>query len=630
LNEYIAVSIFKFDQPRILSSPAYTRMPLCQALIQNGQQKGQPCTNETDGTYCAKHKRQAIVDKATKENTRLCDIARGCYTVLEDHQAKCTHCLHKARISERKRNDQKRQDPTLCLDCGTKLTEQTTAKGKYDKLLRRCVPCYAKLQKVESQRPLRERNYKAEAFTNKHVLWNHYVKSAQKRRIDFAISKAVFQELIVKPCFYCSYHKEGLVNGLDRLNNNAGYVEDNVVSCCELCNNLKASQHPQEFIDKMQAIHNYRTSNTPIEKERIEKWNTTYSSKSDPLYKSYAKSANSRNIKFSLSEAEFANIIKQSCYLCGLTVSETNKNGIDRFNNSAGYELENCRACCGHCNLLKRDMSYADLTDKATRIAQSYSSLTESISKKSIPVRLSKTEARAKVETPLSPERELIELKPLNEIIIPREPVPEYIQELLKKPAIIPKQWKSKQIYRCIQEGKESQYKLFCEDHNTIQENWNEIWSTFITGVQGKSFEHSEPIIRAFVENLRRLRHNELQQQSNNILEKEDRLIWPSTTVARAFLEGKLDAFKAYTETHTNESPNNPKWIKRWTDFVESLNTHRTDEAKLKELASKFMTAQRIKKYRNRRCAPESNENQQKQEIQENETQETQEKQKKQ
>ena len=587
-------------------------MPSCQALIQNGQQKGQPCTNETDGDYCSKHKRQAILDKATKENTRLCDIARGCYTVLEDHQAKCTHCLHKARISERKRNDQKRQDPTLCLDCGSKLTEQTRAKGKHEKLLRRCSPCYVKLQKVESQRPPRERNYKAEAFTNKHVLWNQYVKSAQKRKIDFTISKALFQTLILKPCFYCQHQTEGEANGLDRLNNNAGYVEDNIVSCCELCNNLKGSQHPQEFIDKMQAIYTYSTSNTPIAKEQIEAWNTTYSSKSTPLYKSSAKSANSRNIKFSISETEFTDIIKKPCYLCGLAVSETNKNGIDRFNNSLGYQLENCRACCGHCNLLKRDMAYNDLADKAARITQSYLSLTEYISTKRIPVRLSKTVARPKIEQPLSQERERIDLKPLNEIIVPNELVPESIQELLKEPVIIPKQWKSKQIYQYIQEGKEAQYKTYCEEHNTIQENWMELWSTLISQVKGKPFDHSEPIIRAFVENLRRLRHNELC--ARDVLEKEDRLQWPATTVARAFLEGKLDAFKAYTEVHTNESPDNPKWIKRWTDFVESLNAHRTDEAQLKELASKFMAAQRIKKYRNRRCAPDIDGAQQKQE----------------
>ena len=231
----------------------------CQAPIQQGARKGELCGKNTTEQYCSKHKRQAIIDKAEKENIKYCDIARGCYTVLEDHQAKCEHCLHKSRINDRKANDKKRQDSNLCLDCGRTLTEEIQAKGKHDKLLRRCVPCYTKLQAQESKRPERERNYKAEAFTNKHVIWNHYVKGAKNRGIHFVLSKKHFQELIVKPCFYCNHQKAGEVNGIDRIDNQKGYIEDNVVPCCETCNVLKGSQHPQEFIDKMQAIHLYQT-----------------------------------------------------------------------------------------------------------------------------------------------------------------------------------------------------------------------------------------------------------------------------------------------------------------------------------------------------------------------------------
>ena len=145
----------------------------CQAPIQQGAKKGELCGRETTEQYCSKHKRQAIIDKAKQDNIKYCDIARGCYTVLADHEAKCTRCLHKARINDRKANDKKRQDPNLCLDCGRTLTEEIRAKGKHDKPLRRCIPCYEKLLKQESERPDRERNFKAEACTNKHVIWNH-------------------------------------------------------------------------------------------------------------------------------------------------------------------------------------------------------------------------------------------------------------------------------------------------------------------------------------------------------------------------------------------------------------------------------------------------------------------------
>ena len=485
----------------------------CQAPIQQGARKGELCGRKTEEQYCSKHKRQAIIDKAVKENIRYCDIMRGCYTVLADHEATCTHCLHRTRINDRKANDKKRQDPNLCLDCGRTLTEEIRAKGKHDKLLRRCVPCYEKLLKQESKRPERERNYKAEAFTNKHVIWNHYVKGAKKRGIPFSLSKTLFQELIVKPCFYCDHYKEDEVNGVDRLNNQEGYIEENVVSCCETCNVLKGSQHPQEFIDKIQAIHFYQLAKQPIQAELFEKW-PTYQSKTIPSYKTYSKSANSRNLIFELSEAEFSEIVKQPCYLCGALKN----NGIDRFENEKGYLLKNCKACCGHCNLMKKDRSYESICNNATHIVRKYTALTNFISNKLIGIRNSKFELRIKLDNPETQLTISREYKPLHEVILPKEPISNDIQQLLEMKEIIPKQWKIKQINEFIQENKEHLYKSYCEQQNNLPDTWEKDWSTFVLSVKGNN--ESEPIIKAFVENLRRLRHNQLC--AKNIVEKEN------------------------------------------------------------------------------------------------------------
>jgi hypothetical protein len=185
-----------------------------------------------------------------------------------------------------------------------------------------------------------------------------------------------------------------------------------------------------------------------------------------------------------------------------------------------------------------------------------------------------------------------------NEIIIPKEPAPIEVQQIIEKKekVIVPKQWKTKQIYEFIQENKENEYKTYCEQHNTIQPTWNEIWITFVLSVKGKSFQESESIIKAFVGGLRRIRHNQLC--AKDIVEKANREQWPAITVVRAFLEGKLDKFKEHTEAHVGEDPEDPKWIKRWSTFVSSLEQQRSNESVLKDLCSKFMTAQRTKKYR--------------------------------
>jgi hypothetical protein len=144
--------------------------------------------------------------------------------------------------------------------------------------------------------------------------------------------------------------------------------------------------------------------------------------------------------------------------------------------------------------------------------------------------------------------------------------------------------------------AQENFYKAHCEQENTLPKTWEEDWIQFVLSVKGKSMEESESIIKAFVENLRRIRHNALC--AKDTVERDDRQQWPSHVVVRAFLEGKLDKFKAFTESYTNEKPEEPKWVKRWSDFVVSLEQNRENEETLKNLCSKFMTAQRTKKYR--------------------------------
>ena len=557
------------------------------APIQQGIRKGEPCGNHVDGTtYCSKHSRQAIMDKALAENIRYCDIARGCYTILEEHQSKCVRCLHAARIRDRKQDGKKRQDAALCLDCGIRMTENTHAVGKNNKLLRRCVPCYAKMQQYEAAREKKSRNYKAEAFTNKHVIWNHYVKGAQKRGIHFTLSKTLFESLIIQPCFYCQYIAIGEVNGIDRMDNQKGYIEGNVVTCCEICNFAKGSQHPLEFMDKLYAIHQYTTTHTPISIDKIEQWKTTYCSRRNPAYLTYVQSAQSRNITFSITTDQFYAITQQPCYLCGIETTDTNHNGIDREQNEIGYHLNNCKPCCGHCNLMKKDMQLSAILNIAEKVARRYTEICLMIP--TIATRGSKIEPRIKIEDPIIAPIQPKEYKPINEVIAPPIPI------IMDKKVIIPKQWKAKQIYESIQDNREALYRAHCEENNTLLD-WTSTWDAFIGSVKGQPWTVAEPLIKAFVENLRRIRHNALC--AKNPLEKEHQQ-WPATTVVRAFIEGKLDMFKAYTEAKTEQNPADPVWIARWEGFILSLEKHHDQPEIMKDLCSKFMTAQRIKKYR--------------------------------
>ena len=83
-----------------------------------------------------------------------------------------------------------------------------------------------------------------------------YKKSARVRGTYFELSREEFFHISQKPCVYCGLPaSESLkastwlcvdvidtdfrLNGLDRVNNDAGYTTANCASCCKTCNYIK-------------------------------------------------------------------------------------------------------------------------------------------------------------------------------------------------------------------------------------------------------------------------------------------------------------------------------------------------------------------------------------------------------
>jgi hypothetical protein len=85
-----------------------------------------------------------------------------------------------------------------------------------------------------------------------------YKIDAEKRNLEFELSKLEFKEIIDRNCFYCNcspsqikknIHNAGdyIYNGIDRVNNDKGYIIGNVVPCCIQCNKSKNNLTLDEF-----------------------------------------------------------------------------------------------------------------------------------------------------------------------------------------------------------------------------------------------------------------------------------------------------------------------------------------------------------------------------------------------
>ena len=89
----------------------------------------------------------------------------------------------------------------------------------------------------------------------------HYSNGAEVRSLLFKISKKYFIKLVTSDCYYCGNTpqqtcysaelKENKVkrNGIDRIDNNIGYIKSNCVPCCKTCNFEKRAQTYEQFIE---------------------------------------------------------------------------------------------------------------------------------------------------------------------------------------------------------------------------------------------------------------------------------------------------------------------------------------------------------------------------------------------
>ncbi len=103
------------------------------------------------------------------------------------------------------------------------------------------------------------------------------------------------------------------------------------------------------------------------------------------IYLAYKKSASTRFIDFNLSFDEFYDLTGQNCSYCNSepygkrsqigTHGDFIYNGIDRVDNTIGYELDNCVPCCKKCNYAKHKMSVGEFINLIENIYQNRNNL---------------------------------------------------------------------------------------------------------------------------------------------------------------------------------------------------------------------------------------------------------------
>ena len=86
-------------------------------------------------------------------------------------------------------------------------------------------------------------------------------------------------------------------------------------------------------------------------------------------------SANKRGYSFELTLDEISNLSQQVCTYCGKEPEQFLSsfpnfiyNGIDRVDNTKGYEIENCVTCCKLCNRMKDTLSLDEFKNHIAKV----------------------------------------------------------------------------------------------------------------------------------------------------------------------------------------------------------------------------------------------------------------------
>ncbi|AGD92383.1 hypothetical protein LBA_00465 [Megavirus lba] len=197
--------------------------------------------------------------------------------------------------------------------------------------------------------------------------YNKYELYSEKKGYDFELTKEEFKKIVESDCYYCGCPREKYLNGIDRLDNDKGYIIENTVPACKICNNMKNSLNESTFILMCAHITTYNML------DEFGLFSDVFNDYNGSPYNTYITRAKRKNFKFDISLEDFNKLRNENpCYICGRYSNENHKNGIDRIDNNQGYFLNNCKSCCGDCNYLKREISYSKLIMKCMYIAANH------------------------------------------------------------------------------------------------------------------------------------------------------------------------------------------------------------------------------------------------------------------
>ena len=272
----------------------------------------------------------------------------------------CTMCNKSQNIDQY--IGEKSNTTKMCYTCRTKCKMYDKNRNKKQR------NANARIAEAKEERKQKKKEWTVNVrYKSKQYHYTIYKRHADERTLCFELSIDDYIAIISQSCSYCNGMNKVGFNGVDRKKNAIGYTLENSVSCCSMCNFMKKTTHNDIFIKRAIHIAQYTTDYSQPYPEVFTDHHVVH-------YCAYNKRSLER-YGIEIDKQFYGTIVLQPCYLCGKTPSQTHKNGIDRFDNDIGYTTDNCRSCCGDCNMMKRNYSHELVLQQCNNISNTHTLL---------------------------------------------------------------------------------------------------------------------------------------------------------------------------------------------------------------------------------------------------------------
>lgn len=372
--------------------------------------------------------------------------------------------------------------------------------------------------------------------TKKMFTLSGYKYKATERKIAFELTEEQYDTFLKGTCFLCgipttNVHK----NGIDRIDSTKGYIIDNCKTCCTYCNLMKKTSSVEDFVNHCRSIVKYFSPEPKNEivtepalrlKKRVELYHATdiyefIHENTMELFCQWAKESGKtaqfiqgvREVNILDKDTATTAIQRQMEMERTRAYRERDESHINKHYSAATiYAMLENGESKAFCDWYETTYGVSESFDKQ------FKQLLEDI--KTIPKEGGINLCRKFVKAETNRRKSILKtavkhsMKPKAERVKwVAKTLPTMTNTIVYTDTEEPKQWKGIQIYEVIRSNNGHKYKMYCEEHNEIEdkEAWESKWHTFIHDIQlCETFDAARETIKTFVNELRKIRHSKL------------------------------------------------------------------------------------------------------------------------